>query len=99
MAVRCDSSTHLAPLADPAISPTKSSTVSGNGKGKGKAGVPHKICYTVAGMPRPMKEGASSVGGERRGPREGTVVALTNWKLRELKVGLLWRTACRPCPI
>lgn len=86
-----DSPNHLTPFADPAISATKTSTASGNGKGKGKAGVPHKICYSVAGMPRPMREGASSVGGERRGPREGTVVALTTWKLRDLKVRLLRR--------
>ncbi|CAM9171043.1 unnamed protein product, partial [Laminaria digitata] len=70
---------------DATVSATKPSSTSGNGKGKGKAGVPHKICYTVAGMPRPMREGASSAGGERRGPREGAVVALATWKLRDLK--------------
>ena len=84
-------------LADPAISAAEPSSAPGNDKGKGKAEVPHKILYTVAGMPRPMKEGLSSVDGERRGPREGTVVALTTWKLRDLKVGLLQATeVCRP---
>ena len=40
-------------------------------------------------MPRPMKEGNLSIGGVNRGPRKGTVTALTTWNLRDLKVGLM----------
>ena len=59
-----------------------------SGKGKNKAEVPHKIPYTVAGMPR------GGVGGgdgdrsvpDRRGPREGILTASTSWSLLDLKV-------------
>ena len=74
---------HVAGPASPATTTTATPS-----KGKGKAGVPHTICYTVAGMPRPMKEDDLSLGGVNRGPRKGTVTALTTWSLRDLKVGL-----------
>ena len=69
--------------------PTKEDDGEGDGvttkeSGSGeKAGVPHTIFYTVAGMPRP---GGSGSGVDRRGPREGTVTAYTGWTLRDLKV-------------
>lgn len=52
-------------------------------------GTPHRIFYTVAGMPRAGGGGVSSgeVNIDRRGPREGTLAAFTNWSLGDLKVG------------
>lgn len=78
-------------MAEPATPAAKKTTSPAKAKGKGRAGVPHKICYTVARMPRPMKEGGLSLGGVSRGPRTGTVTALTTWNLRDFKVGLMRR--------
>lgn len=84
-------------MAGPTTPGAKNTTPT-KGKGKEKAGVPHKICYTVAGMPRPRKEGDSSLGGVSRGPRKGSVTARTTWNLRDLKVGLMRGYRFLICP-
>lgn len=60
-------------------------TSPGPAKGKGKAEVPRKISYTVAGV---LTGGGGDGGGgvEKRGPKEGTVTAFTHWNLLDLKV-------------
>lgn len=55
-----------------------------NGADEEDTGAPHKISYTVAGMPRVVDGDASDF--DRRGPREGTVTAFAGWTLRDLKV-------------
>lgn len=68
----------------PALDTGPNATSPGPVRGKGKAEVPHKISYTVAGM---LKGGGGDGGDtEKRGPKEGTVTAFTHWNLFDLKV-------------
>lgn len=62
------------------------STAAAKSKGKAKAEVPQRICYTVAGMPRGGVGGAAEGSSDRRGPREGVLTAFSTWNLRDLKV-------------